>query len=143
SRAGSGLENVENPAPKTKKENTLFPTLPQPLNRAKQVSLSPADLSNKPFMIDQYLPANQKTGDLVHRYYQEQMQIDGGKMDKFAAYSDAAGLVMGYYDTSKTELYGYAQKYTLADNFFHAAFGGSFLNHFWRVCARPPEFPNA
>jgi len=22
-----------------------------------------------------------------------------------------------------------AQKYTLADNFFHAAFGGSFLNH--------------
>ena len=39
----------------------------------------------------QYVPADQKTGDLVHRFYQEQYQIDGGKMDKFVAWSDAAG----------------------------------------------------
>ena len=30
-------------------------------------------------------PPDQKTGDLVHRFYQEQYQIDGGKMDKFVA----------------------------------------------------------
>src|SRR5437667_51453 len=28
-------------------------------------------------------------------FYQEQLQIDGGKMDGFVAWSDAAGLVMG------------------------------------------------
>ena len=64
-------------------------------------------------------------------------------MDKFAAFSDAGGLVMGYYDASKTELWGYAQKYTLADNFFHAAFGGSFLNHIYLVCVCAPKYPNA
>jgi phospholipase C len=31
----------------------------------------------------------------------------------------------------------------LADNFFHAAYGGSFINHFWLVCACSPRFPNA
>jgi phospholipase C len=31
----------------------------------------------------------------------------------------------------------------MADNFFHAAFGGSFLNHFWLVCACSPVFPDA
>ena len=31
----------------------------------------------------------------------------------------------------------------MADNFFHAAFGGSFLNHFWLVCACTPTWPNA
>ena len=36
-----------------------------------------------------------------------------------------------------------ARQYTLADNFFHAAFGGSFLNHFWLVCACTQRFPNA
>jgi phospholipase C len=28
------------------------------------------------------------------------MQINGGRMDKFAAISDAAGLSMGYFDMS-------------------------------------------
>ncbi len=83
------------------------------------------------------------TGDLVHRYYQEQMQIDGGKMDKFAQISDAQGLSMGYWDGTKLPLWKYAQQYVLADHFFHAAFGGSFLNHFWLVCACTPTFPNA
>src|SRR3989475_12492002 len=33
---------------------------------------------------------------------------------------------------------GLAQQFTPAANFFHAAFGGSFLNHFWLVCACTP-----
>ena len=36
-----------------------------------------------------------------------------------------------------------AQEYTLADNFFMGAFGGSFLNHFWLVCACTPHDPHA
>ena len=103
----------------------------------------PAMMPNQPFQIDKYVPNNQATGDLVHRYYQEQVQIDGGKMDKFAAISDAGGLVVGYYDGTKLPMWKYAQQYTLQDHFFHAAFGGSFLNHFWLVCACSPKWDNA
>lgn len=101
------------------------------------------DLTNAPFDIGQFVSLDERTGDLVHRFYQEQLQIDRGMMDKFAAYSDAGGLVMGYYDGSQLPLWSYAQQYTLADHFFHAAFGGSMLNHRWLVCACTPVFPNA
>ena len=79
------------------------------------------------------------TRDLWHLFYQNQMQIDGGKNDKFVAYADAGGLVMGHYDGSKLPLWKIAKQYTLADNFFMGAFGGSFLNHFWLVCACTPN----
>src|SRR5436305_2042154 len=29
------------------------------------------------------------------------------------------------------------------DSLYHAAFGGSFLNHFWLICACTPTWPNA
>ena len=50
---------------------------------------------------------------------------------------------MGYYDGSSLPLWTLAKQYTLADNFFMGAFGGSFLNHFWLICACTPTFPNA
>lgn len=103
----------------------------------------PADLPNRPFPIDLYVPANEKIGDLVHRFYQNQAQINGGRNDRFAAISDAAGLVIGYYDGSRLPLWQYAKKYTLADNFYQGAFGGSFLNHFWLVCACTPRYLDA
>ena len=103
-------------------------------------------LPNQPFQIDKpslNLPLSVRTRDLVHRYYQNIAQINGGKNNKFAAISDAGGLVMGYYDGSKLPLWQWAQEYTLADNFFMAAFGGSFLNHQWLVCACTPRDPSA
>jgi acid phosphatase len=99
--------------------------------------------ANEPFGIDQYIPLDEKTRDLVHRYYQNQVQIDGGKNDKFVAASDAKGLAMGYYDTDNLPLAQYASRWTLADNFFQGAFGGSFLNHQWLVAARTPLFAGA
>jgi len=51
--------------------------------------------------------------------------------------------VMGYYHTAGLPLAHEAEQYTLCDNFFHAAFGGSFLNHFWLIAARTPVFPSA
>ena len=48
---------------------------------------------------------------------------------------------MGHYDGSKLPLWKIAQQYTLADNFFMGAFGGSFLNHQWLVCACAPIYP--
>src|ERR1051326_2327980 len=103
----------------------------------------PAGLPNAPFNIEQYLPANVATIDLVHRFYQEQLQIDHGRMDRFAQVSDAKGLVMGYYHTGGLPLAAEARRYTVADHFFHAAFGGSFLNHIWLIAARTPVFPAA
>jgi phospholipase C len=103
----------------------------------------PTNLPNAPFSIEQYVPVDANTPDLVHRFYQEQSQIDGGKMDRFAVVSDAKGLVMGYYHTAHLPLADEARQYALCDNFFHAAFGGSFLNHFWFIAARTPVFPSA
>jgi len=103
----------------------------------------PTNLPNTFFNIDQYVPNNLETPDVLHRYYQEQLQIDGGKMDKFVLYNSTAGLSQGYYNTSLLPLLPFAQNYTLCDNFFHSAFGGSFLNHIWFVAAASPVFPNA
>ncbi|HEY0776857.1 MAG TPA: alkaline phosphatase family protein [Gemmatirosa sp.] len=127
-------------------------------SRATQVSLAgqayttlpqvtgspvPTTLPNASFDIAQYVPPSTPTRDLVHRYYQEQQQIDGGKMDKYVAVSDAQGLSMGYYHTAILPLAAEAAKYTLADHFFHSAFGGSFLNHMYLIAAAAPVFPNA
>jgi len=83
------------------------------------------------------------TRDLYHRFFENQMQIDGGKNDKFVAWADSGSLVMGHFDYSASPLYKLAQQYTLADNFFQGAFGGSFLNHQYLICACAPEYPNA
>ena len=100
-------------------------------------------LPNGPFDITQFVPANQKTRDLVHKFYEEQVQIDGGKMDKFVTVSDAKGLSIGYYPTDQVPVAAEAENYVLQDNFFHAAFGGSFLNHQWLICACTPIYTNA
>ena len=83
------------------------------------------------------------TRDLYHRFFENQMSIDGGKNDLFAAWEDAGGLTMGHFDYSASPLYRLAQENVLADNFFEGAFGGSFLNHQYLICACAPEFPNA
>jgi acid phosphatase len=100
-------------------------------------------LPNGPFRADRYVSLGERTGDLVHRFYQEQEQIDGGKMDRFVAVSGAGALPMGYFDGGSLLLYSLADEYTLADRFFHAAFGGGFLNHFWLIGACTPRYDKA
>jgi phospholipase C len=134
----NGLANAAGTTTQVDGSGNPFSTLPEIAGAP-----FPTTLPNAPFNIDQYVPASQKITDLVHRFYQEQQQIDGGKMDKFAFVSDAKGEVMGFYHTSGLPLETEAANYTLCDNFFHAAFGGSFLNHFWLIAARTPVFPNA
>jgi acid phosphatase len=91
------------------------------------------------------LPEGLITRDLVHNFYHNQMQINGGKNDGFVAWGDSGGLVMGHYgDTAKNlGLYQIAREFTLCDNFFMAAFGGSYLNHQFLISGRTPEFFNA
>jgi len=101
----------------------------------------PSVLPNRPFRIDAppiNLPPSVQVRNLVHRYYQNIEQIADGRNNRFASISDAGGLVMGYYDGSSLPMWQWAREFTLADNFFMGAFGGSFLNHFWLVCACTP-----
>ena len=143
----TGIADAGATATQVDKDGKPYVTLPQPIDTNLKPPAAdahfPADLPNKPFEIGQYVPIDKITGDLVHRFWHEQMQIDGGKMDKFAAYSDSAGLTMGHYDGSKMKLWDWAKRYTLADHFFHGAFGGSFLNHLYLVCVCAPRYENA
>lgn len=106
-------------------------------------------LPNQPFAIDDpngfNVPLDVTTRELLNLFYQNQMQIDGGKNDEFVTYGNSGALVMGHYNENgaKLPLWKIARQYTLADNFFMGAFGGSFLNHFWLVCACTPKYPNA
>ena len=86
------------------------------------------------------------TRDIVHRFYHEQYQLDGGKQDRYVTGSDAMGLTMGVYDTQALPIYKYLHEkkhpdYAIEDNFFQSAFGGSFLNHQWLIAAATPVDP--
>ena len=126
---------------------------------------------NRPFTIDHYIPPTATTcpppgvsapngvpngqglpggctRDLVHRFYQEQYQLNDGRQNRYVTGSDAVGLAMGVYDTRALPIYRYLHgsghpRYAIADNFFQAAFGGSFLNHQWLIAARNPVWPGA
>ncbi|MCP5410565.1 MAG: acid phosphatase [Alphaproteobacteria bacterium] len=106
-------------------------------------------LANAPFALrtpgGELLPHGLVTRDLIHAFYHNQMQINGGRNDGFVAWGDSGALVMGHYgDTAaQMKLAGLAREFTLCDNFFMGAFGGSFLNHQYLICARPPRYPNA
>src|SRR5438876_2066843 len=128
--------------------------------------------TNAPFSIEQYIPKDARTcpqpgvfaptgltpspsnlpggctRDIVHRFYSEQYQLDGGRQDRYTTASDAAGLTQGYYDTKALPIYAYLHSgdhphYAIADDFFQAAFGGSFLNHQWLIAAATPTWPGA
>jgi len=126
---------------------------------------------NRPFTIDHYIPPTATTcpppgvsapngvlngqglpggctRDLVHRFYQEQYQLNDGRQNRYVTGSDAVGLAMGVYDTRALPIYRYLHgsghpRYAIADSFFQAAFGGSFLNHQWLIAARNPVWPGA
>jgi phospholipase C len=142
-----GLANAGETVRQTMKDGSLYVTLPPPLDTSQKPPVVdarfPANLPVRPFDLAQYVRPEGKTGDLVHRFYQHQHQIHGGRMDRFLAWSDNPGLVLSYYDATDLPEGRLARQYTIADRFFHAAFGGSFLNHFWFVCACTPVWPNA
>jgi acid phosphatase len=88
------------------------------------------------------------TRDLVHKFYQEIYQLDGGQMNRYVTGSDAVGLTMGFYDTTKLPIYRYlhgkkAPHYVIADHFFQGAHGGSYLNHQYLIAAQPPLWSTA
>jgi acid phosphatase len=105
-------------------------------------NLPPKPYDSVPFLSQDASPGAPAglTGDMIHRFYTEQEQIDGGRNDKFVSWSDNGGLVMSYIDATHLPTGQLAQQFTLADNFFMAAFGGSFLNHQFLVAAAAPQW---
>lgn len=144
------------------RDGTLFDTLPPTFGGTLQVGPQTVDgvtyekdveyqaqLPNAPFALKgphgEDLPLGLVTRDLWHVFYQNQLQINGGKNDGFAAWSDAGALTMGHYPQTRynLRLWDLARQFVLCDNFFQAAFGGSFLNHQFLVAGRAPFYPDA
>jgi len=149
--------------------NLATPPLPASCHDATVTPAFDSAFPNAPFQIDDYIAAEDTTcpppgdfsmpngflkgtglpggctRDLVHRFYQEQYQLNGGRQNRYVTGSDAIGLTMGHYDTRALPIYEYLHapghpSYAIADDFFQAAFGGSFLNHQWLVAAATPTF---
>jgi len=125
-----------------------LPHLPPVYEHGKPDPRNPAvaGLPNGPFRID-LPPVNRRLDEVLpspwHLYYQNKEQINGGRNNMFVAMANVGGWVMGYFDGSKMKMWKWAQEYTLADHFFMAAYGGSYLNHQWLICACTPRDPDA
>ena len=144
--------------PQIDRDGSVLPVLPPTWGGVTAAGVEPvvteaqsAGLPNAPFSIEHAftpqanvtLSTSTVTRDLAHRFFEHQMQIDGGRNDGYAAWSDAGGLAMGHYDYSQSALFVLAKEFVLADNFFQGAFGGSFLNHQYLICACAPVYPDA
>jgi acid phosphatase len=151
--------------------NLTSPPLPATCTDTTTGTTFTSHFRNRPFTIDDYIPPSATTcpppgvfapngipngsglpggctRDLVHRFYQEQYQLNDGRQNRYVTGSDAVGLAMGVYDSRALPIYTYLHRdghphYAIADNFFQAAFGGSFLNHQWLIAASNPVWPGA
>ena len=143
----NGLANAGAAATQTNEKGEPYAELPPVLDLRKrpaaQYERVPANLPNAPFSLSQWYKPGEMMGSLIHAYYQQRAQINDGKMDRFALHSDAKGYTKAHWDGSGLKMWDWATRYTLMDNFFHGAFGGSFLNHVWLVCACAPVYPDA
>ena len=150
----NGLQNAFDMLPQFDKSvgysNYVYVT-PQPLNGGPDLRFPPGNgqpaLPLIPYDLTRYVAISNTTGDIIHRFYHQQLQIDNGvlepangSMDKFVTWSDNPGLVLSYIDATDLPEGRLAQQYTLCDNFFHSAYGGSFLNHQFLVAAAAPRW---
>jgi acid phosphatase len=152
--------------------NLTSPPLPADCTDTTTGTTFTSHFRNAPFLIDAFIPPSARTcpqpgvfapngllpspsnlpggctRDIVHRFYQEQYQLNGGSQNRYTTGSDAVGLTQGYYDTRALPVYAYLHSgghphYAIADDFFQAAFGGSFLNHQWLIAAATPTYSGA
>jgi len=143
----NGLGNAGATARQVDKAGRPYAALPPSIDNSQDPPVVdpriPTNLPVAPFDLGLYVPPDRRAGNPTHRFYQQIYQINGGRMNSFVAWTNVGGLVMSYYDATNLPLGKLAQEYVLADNFFHAAFGGSFLNHMWLICACTPSWPDA
>jgi phospholipase C len=101
--------------------NLALPQLPATCNDTTTATPISSAFTNQPFGIEAYIPATARTcpqpgasfpagsslpnpnnvaggctRDIVHRFYQEQFQLNNGAQNRYVTGSDAVGLTMGY-----------------------------------------------
>src|SRR5256885_1102698 len=114
------------------KQNDVNLASVQPASCSDATTATPfsSAFTNRPFNIDDYIASTDTTcpapgafypngvpkgsgltggctEDLVHRYYQEQYQLNGGLQNRYVTGSDAIGLTMGVYKTQNLPIYQY------------------------------------
>src|SRR5262249_35854406 len=112
-----GSTNASYVPQKDRDGTTVLASLPQTWGRVTTPGSSvtvtqaqSAGLANAPFNIGTAFQTSANatidgtvvTRDLYHRFFENQMQINGGKNDMFAAWGDSGGLVMGHFDYSSS-----------------------------------------
>jgi phospholipase C len=137
----------ETPSPRRGSPPAPDPNFPSVGGKLALASNRNLALPLVPYDLTKYIAANAFTGDLVHLFYTQQLQIDNGVLEakngdlcKFVTWSDNPGLVLSYIDATNLPEGKLAQEYLLCDNFFHSAYGGSFLNHQWLIAAASPPW---
>ena len=158
----NGLANAVYTNQYGRANNTPLPNLAQPTLYGMSLLSSgvdprfPGSLPNQPYDASPYVPDTYCIGDMTHLFYLEQYQINnpaytwlandpknagGTPMSKFSVWGSNPGLSLSHYDEQNGGEGAVAKQFVLADNCFHSAFGGSFLNHQWLIAARTPIWP--
>ncbi len=158
----NGLANAIYYTQYGRNSGTPLANLIQPTTTGMSLITAAADtrfpqlLANQPYDTAPYVPDAYCIGDMTHLFYLEQYQInnpayawiasdpknaDGPLMSKFSVWGSNPGLSLSYYDEQNGGEGAVAKQFVLADNAFHSAFGGSFLNHQFLISARAPIWP--
>src|SRR4051794_31506779 len=132
------------PLPQTDKLGTPLTSLPGPYPTCSPLSPTPTTVppgcfptmvAAVLFSLGSYLDPNRDVPpDTIHEFFREQFQINGARMDQFAAWNDlpclefCGGAVLSYWDlnaiaTTTPSIAHLARNYTLADKYHHAMFG--------------------
>lgn len=93
-------------------------------------------------MVSPHLLNNLAPPDISHTHAAFVRMVNGGRMDQFAAVNGR--LAMGYFDNSVRgidSLWGWAQQFALADNFFASAMSDAPGNQLYLVAASNNDFP--
>ncbi len=137
-----GADGFPDGTPVTQLDRTTgaaLSSVPQPVNGGPDHRF-PGPLPVAFYDLSHFVTNDQLTGDIIHRYYHEQLQIANGTMSDFVTWSDNGGLVLSHFDATGLPEGHLARRYVMADHCFHSAFGGSFLNHQWLIAAQTPSW---
>src|SRR5918997_2000148 len=110
----NGLLAPEARIPQTNENGVPYVTLPPVVNSwANPPAVDtrfPSDLPNEPFLIEDYVPLGDIGPSPTNRFYQHQLQVNGGRMDRYVVWSDTGGLPLGHFDTELLPLFPYARE---------------------------------
>jgi phospholipase C len=147
----NGLDAPGAAVPQVDRNGRPYEDLPRPVPNLAEAALVegpprwqlPLRMPAALFSLDDHVPEDAIVRTPQEGFYQQRLQIAGGRMNGFVAWTDTGPLPLGHWETTRLGLASYARLYTVADAFFAAAYGGAFLNATWLACACTPVWENA